>query len=364
MHLQPDGASARAPPPRPRWDADGGHLSPAGSAATWRAPGRGRSPRSPSPSTSTASPRPATGTPTRGGARRPPRTPTPTARPCGRAGRGPAGAAGHRDGLARPTGATRSPRSSTRRPFDVVLGSVHWLGPMVSRRPRRPPTGAGGPAEEVWSAYLAELVAAAESGLFDVLAHPDLPKVFGARMPGVLEDRPRRGRRGRSPRRASPSSAPRPACASRCASSTRSPACWRASARPACRPRCRATPTPRGRRPRLPHGRRRPARRRLRDHHPLLAPPGRSRSRSDGHEDRLRALDAHRFGPGRPLMLGTVAVPITTRAWSATPTATSWPTRCATPCWPAAGQPDLGALFPPGDAGVGRGVGRAAARRS
>jgi histidinol-phosphatase (PHP family) len=39
----------------------------------------------------------------------------------------------------------------------------------------------------VWSAYLAELVAAAGSGLFDVLSHPDLPKVFGTRMPAALE---------------------------------------------------------------------------------------------------------------------------------------------------------------------------------
>ena len=39
----------------------------------------------------------------------------------------------------------------------------------------------------MWRAYLAELVAAAQSGLFDVLSHPDLPKVFGTRMPRALE---------------------------------------------------------------------------------------------------------------------------------------------------------------------------------
>jgi histidinol-phosphatase (PHP family) len=71
------------------------------------------------------------------------------------------------------------------RPFDVVLGSVHWIGPMTVDDPEAADWG-GRPAEEVWSAYLAELVAAAESGLFDVLAHPDLPKVFGARLPGSL----------------------------------------------------------------------------------------------------------------------------------------------------------------------------------
>ena len=71
------------------------------------------------------------------------------------------------------------------RPFDVVLGSVHWIGPMTVDDPAAADWG-GRPPEEVWSLYLAELVAAAESGLFDVLSHPDLPKVFGARMPGSL----------------------------------------------------------------------------------------------------------------------------------------------------------------------------------
>jgi histidinol-phosphatase (PHP family) len=72
------------------------------------------------------------------------------------------------------------------RPFDVVLGSVHWIGPLAIDDPRAADWG-GRPAEAVWSAYLSELVAAAESGLFDVLSHPDLPKVFGTRMPASLE---------------------------------------------------------------------------------------------------------------------------------------------------------------------------------
>ena len=73
------------------------------------------------------------------------------------------------------------------RPFDVVLGSVHWLGGLGVDHPDFPAWG-DMPPERVWSRYLAELVAAARSGLFDVLAHPDLPKVFGHRMPGALED--------------------------------------------------------------------------------------------------------------------------------------------------------------------------------
>lgn len=74
------------------------------------------------------------------------------------------------------------------RPFDLVLGSVHWLGDMTVDDPAAADWG-GRPAEEVWSAYLDELVAAARSGLFDVLAHPDLPKVFGHRLPPRLAGR-------------------------------------------------------------------------------------------------------------------------------------------------------------------------------
>ena len=40
-----------------------------------------------------------------------------------------------------------------------------------------------------WQDYLDELAAAAGSGLFDVLAHPDLPKVFGTPMPASLAGR-------------------------------------------------------------------------------------------------------------------------------------------------------------------------------
>lgn len=74
------------------------------------------------------------------------------------------------------------------RPFDIVLGSVHWLGTLGVDHPDFPAWSSMSP-EEVWSAYLDELVAAARSGLFDVLAHPDLPKVFGHRLPDALRGR-------------------------------------------------------------------------------------------------------------------------------------------------------------------------------
>jgi len=74
------------------------------------------------------------------------------------------------------------------RPFDVVLGSVHWLSGLGVDHPDYPAWDRL-PAEDVWDRYLDELVAAAASGLFDVLAHPDLPKVFGHRLPAALEGR-------------------------------------------------------------------------------------------------------------------------------------------------------------------------------
>ncbi len=64
------------------------------------------------------------------------------------------------------------------RPFDIVLGSVHWLAERAVDHPDYLAWDTLG-AEEIWARYLDELVAAARSGLFDVLAHIDLPKVFG-----------------------------------------------------------------------------------------------------------------------------------------------------------------------------------------
>lgn len=73
-------------------------------------------------------------------------------------------------------------------PFDIVLGSVHWLGDLAVDHPDYPCWDDLG-ADETWGRYLDELAAAAGSGLFDVLAHPDLPKVFGTPMPASLVGR-------------------------------------------------------------------------------------------------------------------------------------------------------------------------------
>jgi histidinol-phosphatase (PHP family) len=70
-------------------------------------------------------------------------------------------------------------------PWDFVLGSIHFIeGLGVDGAPRL--LDAVG-IDEAWRRYFDELAAAASSGLFDSLSHPDLVKVFGARPDRALE---------------------------------------------------------------------------------------------------------------------------------------------------------------------------------
>lgn len=72
------------------------------------------------------------------------------------------------------------------RDFDYVVGSVHFISdgavdmePFTvwdPRDPRRSP-------ESVWTRYFETVAASAASGLFDIIAHPDLVKYFGAAQP-------------------------------------------------------------------------------------------------------------------------------------------------------------------------------------
>jgi histidinol-phosphatase (PHP family) len=65
-------------------------------------------------------------------------------------------------------------------PWDYLLGSVHWIdGVAVDQRPG---LWERNTVEEVWALYSRELEAAARSGQFDVLSHPDLVKIFGDRV--------------------------------------------------------------------------------------------------------------------------------------------------------------------------------------
>ena len=65
-------------------------------------------------------------------------------------------------------------------PWDYLIGSVHWIGGLAVDQ--RPGLWAGGSVEDVWALYAREVEAAARSGHFDVLAHPDLVKIFGDRV--------------------------------------------------------------------------------------------------------------------------------------------------------------------------------------
>jgi histidinol-phosphatase (PHP family) len=65
-------------------------------------------------------------------------------------------------------------------PWDFLLGSVHWIGGLAVDQ--RPGLWADNTVEEVWGLYARALGAAARSGHFDVLSHPDLVKIFGDRV--------------------------------------------------------------------------------------------------------------------------------------------------------------------------------------
>ncbi|MCS7182110.1 MAG: histidinol-phosphatase HisJ family protein [Thermoanaerobaculum sp.] len=66
-------------------------------------------------------------------------------------------------------------------PFDVVLGSVHWLAGFWVDAPTSLPEYQKGPerVQQIWARYWQTLEKAIRSGLFDVMAHLDLPKKFG-----------------------------------------------------------------------------------------------------------------------------------------------------------------------------------------
>jgi histidinol-phosphatase (PHP family) len=79
-------------------------------------------------------------------------------------------------------------------PFDVLLGSVHWIGAWLfdalAWATAREQWAARG-VEAVWDAYTRSVEELAASGSVDVLAHPDLAKVAGHRpqVPDEFYDR-------------------------------------------------------------------------------------------------------------------------------------------------------------------------------
>jgi histidinol-phosphatase (PHP family) len=74
--------------------------------------------------------------------------------------------------------------------LDYVIGSVHFLGDRAVDDDAYGYdvwTGAGD-ADAIWGRYFETLAEAARSGLFDVLAHPDLVKVWGRARPLPARD--------------------------------------------------------------------------------------------------------------------------------------------------------------------------------
>jgi histidinol-phosphatase (PHP family) len=69
------------------------------------------------------------------------------------------------------------------RDWDYVVGSVHFLGDKAVDMDDWSVWLAQEPAERVWGRYFEALAEAAQSGLFDILAHPDLVKVWGKDKP-------------------------------------------------------------------------------------------------------------------------------------------------------------------------------------
>lgn len=73
------------------------------------------------------------------------------------------------------------------RPFDYVVGSVHFLGDYSLDTEEYTIWDGSQDPDDIWRRYFETLASAARSGLFDILAHPDLVKVWGraGRLPSV-----------------------------------------------------------------------------------------------------------------------------------------------------------------------------------
>jgi histidinol-phosphatase (PHP family) len=69
---------------------------------------------------------------------------------------------------------------AARHPWDYLIGSVHYVSDSWAvDHPRQISEWKQRDAFEVWSAYFDRLTRAAETGLFQIIGHADLPKKFG-----------------------------------------------------------------------------------------------------------------------------------------------------------------------------------------
>ena len=137
------------------------------------------------------------------------------------------------------------------RPWDYVVGSIHFLADEAVDLHGEPDweqwdVWRSADPEKVWARYFDTLGEAARTGMFDILAHPDLVKVWGPRVPvpegdlrrfyeramdGIGDSDVCGGSVHRWVAEAGPARSIQPAPSSRCAS--RRGGRWR----------CRATPT-------------------------------------------------------------------------------------------------------------------------
>ena len=69
------------------------------------------------------------------------------------------------------------------RELDYVVGSVHFVGDRAVDHEGWDAWETAGDPEKVWQRYFETLAECARSGLFDILAHPDLVKVWGRARP-------------------------------------------------------------------------------------------------------------------------------------------------------------------------------------
>jgi histidinol-phosphatase (PHP family) len=79
---------------------------------------------------------------------------------------------------------------AARHPWDYFIGSVHYaFNSWAVDDPRRLSEWKQRSPAEIWSAYFDRLTQAAETGLFDIIGHVDLPKKFGCRPTKVRSTR-------------------------------------------------------------------------------------------------------------------------------------------------------------------------------
>lgn len=72
--------------------------------------------------------------------------------------------------------------------FDYVIGSVHFVGDSAVDHEEFDVWTSGRSADEIWRRYFEMVGQAARSGLFDLLAHPDLVKHWGRERPAPERD--------------------------------------------------------------------------------------------------------------------------------------------------------------------------------